>query len=100
MSNMNLYSRGDKFFVRINMVLVGLFTLATLYPFIYIAAVSFSSGMVARSGLEFLPQHLLLYHRRHHYEPAAGYSGGLCFITPPAGGAALLESDGRFHHVV
>ena len=51
MSNMNLYSRGDKFFVRINMVLVGLFTLATLYPFIYIAAVSFSSGMAARSGV-------------------------------------------------
>nr|CAA6806370.1 MAG: ABC transporter permease [uncultured Thiotrichaceae bacterium] len=51
MSNMNLYSRGDKFFVRINMVLVGLFTLATLYPFIYITAVSFSSGMAARSGV-------------------------------------------------
>lgn len=51
MANMNLYSRGDKLFVRINMVLVGLFTLATLYPFIYIAAVSFSSGMAARSGV-------------------------------------------------
>lgn len=51
MSNMNLYSRGDKFFVRINMVLVGLFTLATLYPFIYIAAVSLSSGAAARSGV-------------------------------------------------
>jgi putative aldouronate transport system permease protein len=48
---MNLYSRGDKFFVRINMVLVGLFTLATLYPFIYIAAVSLSSGAAARSGV-------------------------------------------------
>ena len=51
MTNMNLYSRGDKFFVRVNMVLVGLFTLATLYPFIYIAAVSLSSGMAARSGV-------------------------------------------------
>lgn len=50
MSNMNLYSRGDKLFVRINMILVGLFTLSTLYPFIYIAAVSLSSGDAARSG--------------------------------------------------
>ena len=51
MANMNLYSRGDKVFVRINMVLIGLFALATLYPFIYIAAVSFSSGFAARSGI-------------------------------------------------
>lgn len=50
MNNMNLYSRGDKIFVRINMVLVGLFTLSTLYPFIYIAAVSLSSGFAARAG--------------------------------------------------
>jgi putative aldouronate transport system permease protein len=47
---MNLYSRSDKLFVRINMILVGLFTLSTLYPFIYIAAVSLSSGDAARSG--------------------------------------------------
>ena len=50
MQNMNLYSRGDKFFVRINMVLVALFTISTLYPFIYIAALSFSSGFAATSG--------------------------------------------------
>lgn len=50
MTNMNLYSRGDKWFVIANMVLVGLFTLATLYPFIYIAAVSFSSGFAATAG--------------------------------------------------
>lgn len=50
MQNMNLYSRGDKLFVRINMFLIGLFTLSTLYPFIYIAAVSFSSGFAARAG--------------------------------------------------
>lgn len=50
MSNMNLYSRGDKMFVRANMLLIGLFALSTLYPFIYIAAVSFSSGFAARSG--------------------------------------------------
>ncbi|RVU84140.1 carbohydrate ABC transporter permease [Leucothrix sargassi] len=50
MSNMNLYSRGDKIFVWINMFLVAMFTLSTLYPFIYIAAVSFSSGEAATSG--------------------------------------------------
>ena len=50
MQNMNLYSRGDRLFVRVNMVLIGLFTLSTLYPFIYIAAVSFSSGFAARAG--------------------------------------------------
>lgn len=50
MRNMNLYSRGDKAFVRINMVLIALFTLSTLYPFIYIAAMSLSSGFAATSG--------------------------------------------------
>lgn len=50
MSNMNLYSRGDKVFVWINMFLVAMFTIGTLYPFLYIAAVSFSSGDAATSG--------------------------------------------------
>jgi putative aldouronate transport system permease protein len=50
MSNMNLYSRGDRMFVWLNMFLVGVFTLSTLYPFIYIAALSFSSGFEARAG--------------------------------------------------
>jgi putative aldouronate transport system permease protein len=50
MKNMNLYSRGDKIFVWINMVLIALFTIATLYPFIYIAAVSFSEGPAATAG--------------------------------------------------
>ncbi|PRY24244.1 carbohydrate ABC transporter membrane protein 2 (CUT1 family) [Aliiruegeria haliotis] len=50
MKNMNLYSRGDKFFVYTTMVLIGIFTLSTLYPFIYIAAMSFSSGFAARAG--------------------------------------------------
>ncbi len=50
MANMNLYSRGDRLFVLANYVLVGLFALSTLYPFIYIAAVSFSSGFAARAG--------------------------------------------------
>ena len=51
MQNWNLYSRGDKLFVRINMVLIGHFALSTLYPFIYIAAVSLSSGFSARAGV-------------------------------------------------
>lgn len=50
MQNMNLYSRGDKLFVIINMVLIGLFTISTLYPFIYIASLSMSSGFEARAG--------------------------------------------------
>ena len=51
MANMNLYSRSDKLFVYINMVLIALFTLSTLYPFIYIAAVSFSDGSAASAGI-------------------------------------------------
>jgi len=50
MANMNLYSRGDKVFTIANMVLIGLFTVSTLYPFIYIASLSFSSGFEARAG--------------------------------------------------
>lgn len=47
---MNLYSRGDKIFAFATAVLIGLFTVATLYPFIYIAAVSFSGGFAAAAG--------------------------------------------------
>ncbi|MEM7488154.1 MAG: carbohydrate ABC transporter permease [Pseudomonadota bacterium] len=50
MGNMNLYSRGDRLFVIVNMILIGLFTISTLYPFIYIAAVSFSAGFAAAAG--------------------------------------------------
>lgn len=50
MMNWNLYSRGDKFFAVVVSVLIGMFTIATLYPFIYIAAVSFSSGFAAQAG--------------------------------------------------
>ncbi|WP_239479878.1 carbohydrate ABC transporter permease [Actibacterium sp. 188UL27-1] len=47
---MRLYSRGDKTFVILNMFLVGMFTLSTLYPFIYIASLSMSAGFEARAG--------------------------------------------------
>ena len=50
MQKWNLYSRGDKFFAIVVSVLIGMFTVATLYPFIYIAAVSFSSGFAAAAG--------------------------------------------------
>jgi len=50
MLNWNLYSRGDKFFAIVVSVLIGMFTIATLYPFIYIAAISFSSGFAAQAG--------------------------------------------------
>jgi putative aldouronate transport system permease protein len=50
MKNMNLYSRGDKIFVYATMILIALFTISTLYPFIYITAVSFSDGSAATAG--------------------------------------------------
>ena len=50
MMNWNLYSNGDKFFAIVVSILIGMFTVATLYPFIYIAAVSFSSGFAAQAG--------------------------------------------------
>ena len=50
MTNMNLYSRGDRAFVILNMVLIGVFALSALYPFIYVASLSFSSGFEARAG--------------------------------------------------
>ncbi|MCF2904222.1 carbohydrate ABC transporter permease [Octadecabacter sp. CECT 8868] len=50
MANLNLYSRSDKRFVLINMFLIAIFTLSTMYPFIYIASLSLSSGFAARAG--------------------------------------------------
>lgn len=50
MMQWNLYSRGDKVFAIATSVMIGMFTVATLYPFIYIAAVSFSSGFAATAG--------------------------------------------------
>ncbi len=50
MSEFNLYSRGDKVFGLVNMILIALFVLSTLYPFIYIAASSISSGFAVSSG--------------------------------------------------
>ena len=50
MVNMNLYSKGDRAFVILNMILIGIFTLSALYLFIYIASLSLSAGFEARLG--------------------------------------------------
>lgn len=47
---MNLYSRKDRTFVIVNMILIGIFTVSTMYPFIYIGSLSFSSGFQAAAG--------------------------------------------------
>ena len=48
--NMNLYSKGDKAFVYLNMFLVAMFTISTLYPFIYVASLSVSLGDAVTAG--------------------------------------------------
>ncbi|MEI6898123.1 MAG: carbohydrate ABC transporter permease [Psychromonas sp.] len=48
--NMNLYSKGDKAFVYLNMFLVSMFTISTLYPFIYVTSLSFSLGDAVTAG--------------------------------------------------
>lgn len=80
--NMNLYSRGDKAFVITNMVLVGMFTVSTLYPFIYILAVSVSSGFAVTSGQVFLyPMELTLEaYKQVLSEPKFWISYGNTFI--------------------
>ena len=54
MTNMNLYSRGDRVFVWLNVILIAIFTVSTLYPFIYITSLSMSTGFEARAGNVFL----------------------------------------------
>ena len=48
--NFSLYSNGDRLFVIVNTVLIALFALSTLYPFIYVASLSFSAAAEARAG--------------------------------------------------
>jgi putative aldouronate transport system permease protein len=49
-STWNLYSRGDRIFGYANGILLTLFVLSVLYPFIYILAVSISSGAAVTTG--------------------------------------------------
>ncbi|MGL4240783.1 MAG: carbohydrate ABC transporter permease [Beijerinckiaceae bacterium] len=50
MSSFALHTRGDRVFGVANAVLLGMFVFSTLYPFLYILAVSFSSGPAVTSG--------------------------------------------------
>jgi len=50
MASFNLYTRGDRIFGIANAVLLTIFVLSTLYPFIYILAVSVSSGAAVTTG--------------------------------------------------
>jgi len=45
-----IYSSGDRWFGRINATLLAVFALCTLYPLVYVTALSFSSGAAATSG--------------------------------------------------
>lgn len=87
MANMNLYSRGDRAFVLMNMFLLAIFTISTLYPFIYIAAVSFSSGAPASAGEVVLTpiDATLASYKRVLWEPAFWISYKNTFIYTVGG---------------
>jgi len=110
MMNWNLYSRGDKFFALVVSILIGMFTVATLYPFIYIAAVSFSSGFAAQAGKVVLtpidatleaygyiitdPQFWLSYRNTFIYT-IGGTLMSLAFIIPAAYALSRPQLKGR-----
>lgn len=92
MKNMNLYSRGDKIFVYANMALIALFTISALYPFIYITALSFSSGFAASAGKVVLTpiQFTIAAYERVMSEPAFWNSYKNTFIYTFGGTAMSL----------
>ncbi|NJM81385.1 MAG: carbohydrate ABC transporter permease [Tabrizicola sp.] len=92
MTNMTLYSRGDRMFVILNMILIGMFAISALYPFIYMAALSFSSGFEARAGNVVLtPIGLTLSaYKRVLSEPLFWSSYGNTFIYTIGGTLASL----------
>lgn len=47
---MEMYSKGEKIFGYVNAVLLTLFAISTLYPFIYVVSSSISSGAAVSSG--------------------------------------------------
>lgn len=53
----NLYSRGDRIFGIVNAILIGVFTLSVLYPFVYLASASISSGFAVTAGEVLLLPH-------------------------------------------
>ena len=110
MLNWNLYSRGDKMFAIVVSVMIGMFTVATLYPFIYIAAVSFSSGFAAQAGKVVLtpidttfaaygyilwdPQFWISYRNTFIYT-IGGTIMSLAFIIPGAYALSRPQLNGR-----
>lgn len=48
------YSRSDRIFGRVNAILLGLFAIMAIYPVVYVAAVSMSSGAAVTAGRVFL----------------------------------------------
>ena len=108
--NWSLYSNGDKVFALIVSILIGMFTVATLYPFIYIAAVSFSSGFAAQAGKVILtpidatleaygfilldPQFWLSYRNTFIYT-IGGTIMSLLFIIPAAYALSRQQLKGR-----
>lgn len=50
MNSSPIYSDGDRWFGRINGVLLLLFAIGTLYPIVYVTSMSMSSGVAATSG--------------------------------------------------
>ena len=61
-----IYSRGDRWFGRVNALLLVIFALLTLYPLVYVLALSLSSGVAATSGRVWLwPVEWTLAAHRH-----------------------------------
>jgi putative aldouronate transport system permease protein len=80
--NMNLYSKGDKAFVYLNMFLVAMFTISTLYPFIYVGSLSLSLGDAVTSGKVMLTpvDFTLAAYEKVIFDPAFWRSYGNTFI--------------------
>ena len=108
--NMNLYSKGDKAFVYLNMFLVGMFTISTLYPFIYIASLSFSLGDAVTAGKVVLTpvDFTVAAYEKVLYDPAfwtsylntfiytiGGTITSLCIIIPGAYALSRPQLAGR-----
>jgi putative aldouronate transport system permease protein len=85
--SMNLYSRGDKAFVYINMFLVAAFTISTLYPFIYVASLSLSMGEAVTAGKVILTpvDFTLAAYEKVIYDPAFWISYKNTFIYTVGG---------------
>jgi len=108
--NMNLYSKGDKAFVYLNMFLVAMFTISTLYPFIYVASLSLSLGDSVTAGKVILTpvDFTLAAYEKVLFDPAfwrsyantfiytiGGTITSLCIIIPGAYALSRPQLFGR-----